>query len=179
MRISEALCLTMEDVDLKAKIIRVVDPKNHKDRHLPISDSLAEYCIWYCSKIHSLYHGEDLFFLSNRGDGHYSRNNIQVYFNTIICRMGIPYHGYKGGGPHLHCLRNDKLYITSTALFQKSATAIMAFGVISITSAMPTSATPSVRHSLSCSDTRLSNVCSRGACVFYHPNSKPFAGRTL
>lgn len=106
MRISEALRLTMADVDLEAKIILVVDPKNHKDRQLPISDSLAEYCSWYCSKIHSVYHGDDLFFLSNRGDGHYSRNNIQVYFNTLVCRMGIPYHGYKGDGPHLHCLRH-------------------------------------------------------------------------
>ncbi len=106
MRISEALHLKMDDVDLEEEIIRVVDPKNHKDRHLPISSSLAEYCSWYRSKIHPIYHGDDLFFLSNKGDGHYSRNNIQVYFNTLICRMGIPYNGYKGGGPHLHCLRH-------------------------------------------------------------------------
>lgn len=106
MRISEALHLTMDDVDLERNVIRVVDPKNHKDRHLPISSSLAGYCCWYRCKIHPVYHGEDLFFLSNRGDGHYSRNNIQVYFNTLICRMGIPYNGYKGGGPHLHCLRH-------------------------------------------------------------------------
>lgn len=106
VRISEALHLTMEDVDLKEKVIRVVDPKNHKDRHLPISGSLAEYCFWYCSKIHPVYYGTDLFFLSNRGDGHYSRNNIQVYFNTLIRRMGLAYYGYKGGGPHLHCLRH-------------------------------------------------------------------------
>jgi len=106
MRISEALRLTMSDVDLTENLIRVVDPKNHKDRHLPISRSLAEYCSWYCSKIHPIYHGNDLFFLSNRGDGHYSRNNVQVYFNTLICKMQIPYYGYKGGGPHLHCLRH-------------------------------------------------------------------------
>jgi len=106
MRISEALHLTMSDVNLAEKLIRVVDPKNHKDRHLPISSSLAKYCSWYCSKIHPVYHGNDLFFLSNRGDGHYSRNNVQIYFNTLISKMGIPYHGYKGGGPHLHCLRH-------------------------------------------------------------------------
>lgn len=106
IRISEALQLTMADVDLKERVICVVDPKNHKDRHLPIGGSLAEYCSWYCSKIHPVFHGEDLFFLSNRGDGHYSRNNVQVYFSTLICRMGIPYYGYKGGGPHLHCLRH-------------------------------------------------------------------------
>lgn len=96
----------MADVDLEGRVICVADPKNHKDRHLPIGGSLAEYCSWYCSKIHPVSHGEDRFFLSNRGDGHYSRNNIQVYFNTLICRMGIPYYGYKGGGPHLHCLRH-------------------------------------------------------------------------
>lgn len=106
MRISEALHLTMDDVDLKRNVVRVADPKNHKDRHLPISSSLAEYCCWYRHKIHPVYHGEELFFLSNRGDGHYSRNNIQTYFNTLICRMGIPYNGYKGGGPYLHCLRH-------------------------------------------------------------------------
>lgn len=106
MRISEALHLTMADVGLGQKVIRVVDPKNHKDRHLPISSSLAEYCSWYSRKIHPVYHEDDLFFLSNKGDGHYSRNNIQVYFNSLICRMGIPYNGYKGGGPHLHCLRH-------------------------------------------------------------------------
>lgn len=106
MRISEVLHLKMEDVDLNGKMIRVADPKNHKDRHLPISSSLAEYCSWYCARIHPLYHGDDLFFLSNRGDGHYSRNNIQVYFNTLISRMGLPYQGFKGGGPHLHCLRH-------------------------------------------------------------------------
>lgn len=106
IRISEALHLTMDDVDLENQVIRVVNPKNHKDRHLPINSSLAEYCSWYCRKIHPVYSGDGLFFLSNRGDGHYSRNNIQVYFNALICRMGIPYHGYKGGGPHLHCLRH-------------------------------------------------------------------------
>ncbi|MDY3230165.1 MAG: tyrosine-type recombinase/integrase [Clostridiaceae bacterium] len=56
MRISEALRLTMEDVNLDEKVICVVDPKNHKDRHLPISGSLAEYCFWYCSKIHPAWH---------------------------------------------------------------------------------------------------------------------------
>lgn len=106
IRISEALHLTMDDVDLESQTIHIVNPKNHKDRHLPISSSLTEYCRWYCRKIHPVYSGEDLFFLSNRGNGYYSRNNIQVYFNTLICRMDIPYYGYKGGGPHLHCLRH-------------------------------------------------------------------------
>lgn len=106
VRISEALNLTMADVNLDKKTIRVINPKNHKDRVLPISDSLREYCWWYQSLIHPVYHNNDLFFKSNRGDGHYYRNNVQVYFSTIVAGMNLPTKGYKGGGPHLHCLRH-------------------------------------------------------------------------
>lgn len=106
MRISEALALTMEDVDLREQTLRIVNPKNRKDRLLPISDSIAEYCRWYQRKTHPVYHKDDLFFMSNRGTGRYSRNNVQVFFSTMIAKADIPTHGYKGGGPHLHCLRH-------------------------------------------------------------------------
>lgn len=106
MRISEALTLTMEDVDLGKQTLRIVNPKNHKDRLLPISDSIAEYCKWYQRNIHPIYHKKDLFFMSNRGTGSYSRNNVQVFFSRMIADIGIPTCGYKGGGPHLHCLRH-------------------------------------------------------------------------
>lgn len=106
MRISEALTLTMEDVDLKEQTLRIVNPKNHKDRLLPISDSITEYCKWYQRKIRQVYHKEELFFMSNRGNGSYSRNNVQVFFSRMIADIDIPTRGYKGGGPHLHCLRH-------------------------------------------------------------------------
>ena len=73
IRISEALSLTMDDVDLKEQVLRVINPKNHKDRILPISDSVTEYCRWYQGKIHPFYHKDDLFFKSNRGTGCYYR----------------------------------------------------------------------------------------------------------
>lgn len=106
MRISEALTLTMEDVDLRKQTLRIVNPKNHKDRLLPISDSIAEYCKWYQRNIHPVYHKKDLFFMSNRDTGRYSRNNIQIFFSRMIADIGISTRGYKGGGPHLHCLRH-------------------------------------------------------------------------
>lgn len=106
MRISEALTLTMENVDLREQVLCIINPKNHKDRLLPISDSVAEYCRWYRDKIHATYHNDDLFFMSNRGSGSYSRNNVQVFFSRMIADADIPTHGYKGGGPHLHCLRH-------------------------------------------------------------------------
>jgi len=106
IRISEALTLTMEDVNLEKQTLRIVNPKNHKDRLLPISDSIAEYCKWYQRNIHPIYHNKDLFFMSNRANGKYSRNNVQVFFSRMISDIGIPTLGYKGGGPHLHCLRH-------------------------------------------------------------------------
>ncbi len=106
MRISEALTLTMGDVDLKEQRLHIVNPKNHKDRLLPISDSITEYCKWYQKKTHPVYHKDDLFFMSNRSNGSYSRNNVQVFFSRMIADADIPTHGYKGGGPHLHCLRH-------------------------------------------------------------------------
>lgn len=106
IRISEALNLTMADVDLNQKTIHVSNPKNYKDRVLPISDSVTAYCWWYQAQIHPVYHNDDPFFKSNRGDGHYYRNNVQVYFSNIVANMNLPTNGYKGGGPHLHCLRH-------------------------------------------------------------------------
>lgn len=106
IRISEALSLTMNDVDLSRHTITVVNPKNHKDRCLPIDDSLVEYLDWYRLKIHPVFRKEDLFFMSNRANGCYYRNNVQVYFSSIIAKLSIPTNGYKGGGPHLHCLRH-------------------------------------------------------------------------
>lgn len=106
MRISEALALTMGDVDLEGQTLHIINPKSHKDRLLPISDSITEYCRWYQKKVHPVYHKDDLFFMSNRGNGSYSRNNIQVFFSRMIADADIPTRGYKGGGPHLHCLRH-------------------------------------------------------------------------
>lgn len=109
MRISEALNLKMKDVDLTEKTILVENPKNRKDRKLPISDSLAEYCLWYQKKVHPAYHLDDYFFMSNgKENGQYHRNNVQIYFTTLINRANFPYHGYKdrNGSPHLHSLRH-------------------------------------------------------------------------
>lgn len=106
MRISEALDLRMKDVNLKENTIHIVNPKNHKDRILPISKSLAQYLIWYSEKIHPVYHDNDYFFMTSNSRGKYYRNNVQVYFSYLVARMGLPTNGYKGGGPHLHCLRH-------------------------------------------------------------------------
>lgn len=106
MRISEALNLRMQDVDIKNMTIHIINPKNKQDRLIPISKSLTKYCIWYISKIHPVYRDDDFFFLNNSKHKQYYRNNVQTYFTTVLEKLNFPLGGYKRTGPHLHCLRH-------------------------------------------------------------------------
>lgn len=106
LRISETLGLRMSDVDLEEKVFHIKDAKNCKDREVPFGDSLREYLIWYCSKMHQTYRADDYFFMSRWGDRHYSISTVSSYFRGILFRCGIPHGGRKNGGSHLHCLRH-------------------------------------------------------------------------
>lgn len=106
MRISEALNLRMKDVDINNATIQIINPKNKKDRLIPISESLVKYCIWYIKRIHSVYQDDDFFFLNNGKSKQYYRNNVQTYFTSILDKLNFPLGGYKRTGPHLHCLRH-------------------------------------------------------------------------
>lgn len=105
IRIGEALNLTIEDVDLSARLLHIQNPKNKQDRMLPISESLTAYLAWYKTTIHPIYQEKDLFFMTN-GHKHYHAGNCNVYFVSLIKRMGIPYRGYKNRGPSIHSLRH-------------------------------------------------------------------------
>lgn len=106
IRISEALNLRMDDINYDEHTIHIVNPKNNKDRILPIDKSLIYYLRWYENKIHETYNAEDLFFLNNGKNKKYYRNNVQVYFSNILAQLDFPIGGYNGNGPHLHCLRH-------------------------------------------------------------------------
>jgi site-specific recombinase XerD len=106
LRISEALNLRMRDVDLKNNILHVKKSKNNKDRDIPISDSVSDYCQWYSKKIHPFYNEEDYFFKSRWGDGRYRKETVGHYFRKMLFLADIPHGGRKYGGPHLHCLRH-------------------------------------------------------------------------
>lgn len=106
LRISETLNLRMEDVDFERKVFHIKDPKNHKDRDVPFSDSVGEYLSWYSRHVHLVYNDEDYFFMSRWGDRKYSISTVSSYFREILFRCGIPHGGRKNGGPHLHCLRH-------------------------------------------------------------------------
>lgn len=106
IRISEALNLKMGDVNYDEYTIHIVNPKNNKDRIIPIDQSLVFYLRWYENRIHETYDPEELFFFNNGKSKQYHRNNVQVYFSNILEKLNFPIGGYNGNGPHLHCLRH-------------------------------------------------------------------------
>lgn len=104
LRISEALKLRMKDVDIEEGVLKIKDAKNHRDRLVPMHDSLVEYCRRYCKQIHMTYQDDDYFFQSRRGQ--YHDGTVYHYFRELLFRCGISHGGRGSGGPRLHDLRH-------------------------------------------------------------------------
>jgi len=104
LRISEALNLTLKDVDIQAGVIRINNGKNNKERLVPISGSLLRRCKQYISEVH---HGHDgthqLIF--GRDGRPYCVSNIEKHFRDLMWDVDIPYCGRKLG-PRVHDIRH-------------------------------------------------------------------------
>jgi len=104
LRISEALHLTLQDVDLQDGILSIRQSKFRKSRLVPLSrgtlDALRHY--------HDLriavapIDPAEAFFISGRGKA-YGTSYVQTMFRTITIQAGL--RGSKGRGPRLHDLR--------------------------------------------------------------------------
>jgi integrase len=105
MRISEALFLTMRDVDLTNCTVFIKNTKNHKDRLLPLNSQMIPYLKRYADKYHGSFKDSDYFFSSPRG-GHYEKGTVYHRFRDIIFKCGISHGGRENGGPRLHCIRH-------------------------------------------------------------------------
>jgi len=105
LRVSEALFLTMKDVDLNEGAIFIKNGKNHKDRLLPLNPQIIPYLSCYAEKYHKAYRDDDYFFSPPHG-GHYDKGTIYHRFRDILFKCGISHGGRENGGPRLHCLRH-------------------------------------------------------------------------
>lgn len=105
MRISEALHLTMKDVDLDSGTVFIKNGKNYKDRLLPINTQMIPYLENYAAKYHKSFHDDDYFFSPPHG-GHYDKGTVYHRFRDILFKCGISHGGRENGGPRLHCLRH-------------------------------------------------------------------------
>jgi len=104
LRISEALNLTLEDVDLDDGVLSIHQSKFRKSRLVPLSPGTVDALLRY--------HGIRVavapsspaaaFFVSGRGKA-YSTGCVQGMFRAIAIQAGL--RGPKGRGPRLHDLR--------------------------------------------------------------------------
>lgn len=104
LRISEALSLCRQDVDVENGVLHIRHGKNDRERIVPMSDSLTNYCKQYVLKVH---HDtpEDMPFFYTKARKHYEKASINKEFRGFLWDVGIPYRG-KDLGPHVHDVRH-------------------------------------------------------------------------
>ena len=102
LRISEALQLTDENVDLEHGILTINHAKFDQDRLIPMSVSLLDACRNYRSTMNISPNG---YFFPARDKSQISPLTIYNRFREILWQSEISYHGL-GNGPRLHDLRH-------------------------------------------------------------------------
>lgn len=107
LRISEALGLTLADVDLAAGIIQIEASKFYKARLVPISPKLTCALGIYATKREIRYPSrpESPFFVSRRGD-RLTRRAAEYTFSQLRVRAGVLRHDGTRYQPRLHDLRH-------------------------------------------------------------------------
>jgi integrase/recombinase XerD len=105
LRISEALSLRCEDVNLAEGCITVHETKNGEERRLPLSHSLRAVLEQYAAHCRANACSRAYFFVKRTGE-RCSANTIYKKFRTILFQAGIS-HGGKGQGPRLHDFRHS------------------------------------------------------------------------
>lgn len=109
LRISEALALTVDDVDLSANLLVVRNTKFFKTRLLPLGPKLSSALHVYAEKRLALVcrpPSGGAFFLSRRGIA-ISRATAERYFRIIRSRLGIERRDGAYFHPRLHDLRHS------------------------------------------------------------------------
>lgn len=106
LRITEALTLTVGDVDLEKGFISIRNAKFGKERKLPISRSLLEYLQSY-RVLNAIHIGVDVngWFFPNAKGERYSQRTFYDQYRMILWQAGISHQG-RGKGPRVHDLRH-------------------------------------------------------------------------
>ncbi|MBK5242677.1 tyrosine-type recombinase/integrase [Clostridium sp.] len=102
LRISEALNLTFEDVDLEHGTLFIRNAKFGKERIIPMARSLSERCRVYMEELNTNKVNNNFLFPSPYG-GQYKCNTIYKLFRGILWKLGI---SHTGKGPRVHDIRH-------------------------------------------------------------------------
>lgn len=103
LRISEALGLTLSDVDTTAGTLRIRDSKNGESRTIPITGRLTATLDAYTAAAHPTPEPGDYVFYSRAAGAPINQATIYIRFRGYLADAGIPHFT---GGPHPHSLRH-------------------------------------------------------------------------
>lgn len=103
LRVSEALNLTLSDVDTRAGTLRIRDSKNGQGRTVPITGRLATTLDAYIVAAHPAPEPTDHVFYSRAADRPINQATVYTRFRSYLADAGIPHFT---GGPHPHSLRH-------------------------------------------------------------------------
>ncbi|MFC1707288.1 tyrosine-type recombinase/integrase [Planctomycetota bacterium] len=104
LRISEALKLTVADVDLDQGVLLVREGKFRKDRLVPVAPGVAERLRRYAGALERAWDLGQAFF-PKRDGSHYAKRAVYSVFRRVLWEAGMS-HGGRGRGPRLHDLRH-------------------------------------------------------------------------
>jgi len=103
LRVSEALNLTLPDVDTIAGTLRIRDSKNGEGRTIPITGRLTATLDAYTAAAHPAPEHSDYVFYSRAAGRPVSQATVYTRFRGYLADAGIPHFT---GGPHPHSLRH-------------------------------------------------------------------------
>jgi integrase len=104
LRVSEALNLRVQDVDLHTGVLRIMDGKFNKDRLVPLSKEILPRCHTYVKQVHLFSDGNAYFFPYPSGRA-LTRGNVYKNFRKFLWKARIS-HGGWGKGPRVHDFRH-------------------------------------------------------------------------
>jgi len=104
MRLSEALKLKLDDVDLENGVLTIRQTKFSKDRYVPMADEMTALCAGYLVETKDAYRPNNYFFSTPKGD-RYDVSSIESIFRELLFSAGIS-HGGRNAGPRIHDLRH-------------------------------------------------------------------------
>lgn len=104
LRISEALHLTILDVDLNKGTLFIRHTKFNKERVLPMANNLIERCREY-GKTARVGRMRNPYFFPSPYGGQYSEAAVYKLFRDVLWHAGISHLG-RGKGPRIHDLRH-------------------------------------------------------------------------
>jgi len=101
-RLSEALNLTIEDVNLNEGIVTIRHGKNNKDRLIPMAQSLTERMGRYMESFHR-FSKDSTFVFPGYKMGRMDKSTAYNHFRDYLLMAGIP---HTGSGPRIHDFRH-------------------------------------------------------------------------